>query len=366
MASAAACLLASTFSGVGYAQTQRINCQPVDSQCLVSETPAPGVRIVRVNDYAKRSAYYLSSNLYTTLASGVETGNKFVAFDFQIPPGGGPLPHTHRNEWETFFVEEGTVTFTIGVEDRPPFNFITQDIPAGTVVYGSQGPVHGFINNSRAPARIFSFAMPAGLENFFHVAGTEVTNWYAPIPPITIAEIVRTAFWAEQRGDALHFPGTPAPPMVPGTPEHQISSVFSSTRPTEIGPFGEKRVVLLTPNEVGNITGATAFCGPPPIPGRPGGTVKYSYFSLPSHTDFRAMHTAENTEVFYTLGGSLSFVFPHGKSIFGQVVTVPPLSFIQIEPGVQFSIGNANGSTPAQSLTIEAISPVCPPSPFSF
>jgi len=367
VAIAAACLLAAGFSQAGYGQTQRLNCQPVDSQCLVSETPAPGVRIVRASNYHQRPAYYLSSNLYTTLAAGVETGNRFVAFDFQVPPGGGPLPHTHRNEWETFFVEEGTVTFTVGVEDNPPFNFIEQEVPAGTVVYGSLGPIHGFINKGRAPARIFSFAMPAGLENFFHVAGTEVINWFAPIPPITFEEIVRTAFWAEQRGDALHFPNTPAPIYPPGTLDHVISSVFSTTRPQETGPFGERRVVLLTPTEVGTQTGATAFCGPPPIPGRTGGTVKYSYFSLPTRTDFRNMHTSQNTEVFYTLGGSLTFFFPQtGNSKFGQPVTVPPLTFVQIEAGVPFTIGNSDRSAAAQALAISVIAPVCPPSPFKF
>src|SRR3712207_3322653 len=132
---------------------------------FVAETPVAGVRVIRESGYFLRPAHYLSSSLYTTLAAGRETGNRFVSFDFQTPAGGGPLPHTHKNEWETFFVHEGQVTFTVGV-DPVTFMFIEVEIPAGTVVYGPQGPVHGFVNNSGAPARIFSFAMPAGLENF--------------------------------------------------------------------------------------------------------------------------------------------------------------------------------------------------------
>src|SRR5262249_55469 len=148
--------------------------------------PVQGVRIVRQKDFSKRPAFYLSSNLYTTLAASRETLNKFVAFDFQVPDGGGPLPHTHHNEWETFFVESGSVTFTVGVDANPPYNFMTLEVPAGTVIYGPQGPVHGFLNTSGKFARIFSFAMPSGLDSFFHNSGTSVADYNAPIPPIGI------------------------------------------------------------------------------------------------------------------------------------------------------------------------------------
>jgi mannose-6-phosphate isomerase-like protein (cupin superfamily) len=372
----AACVLAICFSDTAYSQTVRLNCKGIDQECLISEQPVPGVRIVREKDYKQRPAYYLSSNLYTTLAAGRETFNQFVSFDFIVPTGGGPLPHTHRNEWETFFVEEGTVTFTIGVSPTPPFNFIEMDVPAGTVIYGPQGPVHGFINKSGKPARIFSFAMPAGLDNFFHVAGTSVEKWDAPIPPITLEEILRTAFWAEQRGDALYPPNTPPPPVPATTPDHVVASINDPARPTKTGPFGETRRVLLTPNEVGNITGATAFCGPPPIPGRPGGTVEYSYISLPP-TDFGANYISKNTEVFMTLGGELSLRFesaPNGNQpAQTRVVTLEPLTFVQIAPGVPFSMANLSRSTNAngnraggnaRTLAISSISPVCPPSPF--
>src|SRR6185436_3965502 len=124
-----------------------------------------------------------------------------------------------------------------------------------------------------------------------------------------------------------------------------------------------------------NITGATAFCGPPPIPGRPGGTVEYSYISLPP-TDFGANYISKNTEVFMTLGGNLSLRFesPRDSNAAPQtrVVTVEPLTFVQIAPGVPFSIanlsrsdgpGNGNGNKSAgnaRTLAISSISPVCP------
>jgi mannose-6-phosphate isomerase-like protein (cupin superfamily) len=334
------------------------------------ESPVPGVKIIRERDYDKRPAHYLSSSLYTTLAAGRETQNRYVSFDFQTPAGAGPLPHTHRNEWETFFVHEGTVTFTVGVDPNPPFNFIEIEIPAGTLVYGPQGPVHGFINHTDKPARIFSFAMPAGLDKFFVDSGDRVKDFDAPIPAISLDEIVRTAFWAEQRGDALYPPGIPAPVVPSDTPADVISTITGQdittggTRPTFKGPFGETRVSLLSPQEAGNITGGVAFCGPgvlavlPPLsPRNFGGTVDYSYFELPAQKRFPSSVTSENVEVFYTLGGRLTFKFEDKE------VSVGTMTFIEIQPGIAYSITNKD-RRPAKSLAISVIAPEeCPPPP---
>jgi mannose-6-phosphate isomerase-like protein (cupin superfamily) len=375
LALAAASILTISVGDVAYGSHFPAGGGPVGEGPLFSEVPVDGVRIVREEDYPKRPAHYLSSNLYTTLAHGRETGNRFCAFDFQVSALiGGPLAHTHRNEWETFFIHPGQapVEFTVGVESAPPFNFIEEEIPDGTVVYGPQCPVHGFINKSPQPSRIFSFVMPCGLENFFLTSGEAVVDFFAPIPPISDEEIVRTAFWAEQRGDALHFPGAPPPVCPPDTPKDVISSITGENpitgegRPRIVGPFGEERVSLLTREEVGSITGATAFCGPG-FPGRrQGGTVNYSYFSLSAQADFPPSVTSENTEVFYTLGGILWFKFED------KIVRVPALTYVEIQPGVSFSMANLAPSgdrrkkdpqerEPAESLAISVIN-ACPPS----
>jgi mannose-6-phosphate isomerase-like protein (cupin superfamily) len=325
-----------------------------------AESPVPGVRIIRERDYDKRPAHYVSSSLYTTLAAARETGHRFAAFDFQVPPGGGPLPHTHRYEWETFFVSQGEVTFTVGVEDFPPFEFITEvNRPAGTLVYGPQGPVHGFLNESGSPARMFIFGLPAGLDVFFETVGERVRDFEAPIPRSGPEEIMRLAFWGEQTGRLLHIPGTPPPEVPATTPEHVISSITGEGRPKFEGPFGEERVSLVTPEEVGNITGATAFCGPG-APGRPGGTVAYSSFLLGPRDRFPASVTSNNVEVFYTLGGRLSFKFED------EIVTVETLTYVEIQPGVPFSIANLateSSRGDARSLAISVIAPDCPPPP---
>ena len=324
-----------------------------------AESPVPGVRIIRERDYDKRPAHYVSSNLYTTLAAARETGNGFVAFDFQVPPGGGPPPHTHGFEWELFFVTQGEVTLTLGVEDFPPHDFITVVSRAGTLGYGPQGRVHGFLNESDRPARMFSFAMPAGLDVFFETIGERVRDFEAPIPRSGPEEVLRLAFWGEQTARVLHIPGTPPPEVPDTTPNVVISSITGEGRPKFEGPFGEERVSLVTPEEVGNITGATAFCGPGP-PGRPGGTVDSSYFMLGPRHRFPASVTSNNMEVFYTLGGRLSFKFED------KVVTVEALTYVEIQPGVPFSIANLATESPrrhASSLAISVIAPDCPPPP---
>ena len=170
---------------------------------------------------------------------------------------------------------------------------------------------------------------------------------------------MRFAFWGEQTGRLPHFPGTPPPEVPDTTPEPVISSITGEGRPKVQGPFGEERVSLATPEEVGNITGATAFCGPG-APGRPGGTVNYSYFLLGPRDRFPASVTSNNVEVFYTLGGRLSFKFE------AETVTVETLTYVEIQPGVPFSIANLATESPgsqASSLAISVIAPDCPPPP---
>jgi hypothetical protein len=221
--------------------------------------------------------------------------------------------------------------------------------------------------------------MPCGLDYFFYESGTPVKKFNAPIPQINLDEIVRTAFWAQQRGDGLHIPGTPAPIVPAGTPESLISSINDPARPHEKGPFGEPRVVLLTEAEVGHITGQEAFCGPglPPPPGTVtnfGGAIKYSYFTMSASKSMPPPFISDKTEVFYTQSGNLTFSFLDKKSNQEKRVNLGPRAFVQIAPGTPFSIGNLGGdsdknngpnnNSTASSLAITVIPPsTCPPPP---
>lgn len=49
----------------------------------------------------------IGGDAYTILASGADTGGRYAAFAFFVPPG-GPPPHRHTREGEVFYVTEGS------------------------------------------------------------------------------------------------------------------------------------------------------------------------------------------------------------------------------------------------------------------
>jgi mannose-6-phosphate isomerase-like protein (cupin superfamily) len=353
-----------------------------------------GVRVVGFFNLDQEDSYYLSSSIYTDYADQRDTQQKFVSFDFLQPSSPnqftrvGPLPHTHFNEFECFFVVDGTFTFTVGMQDG---TIVEEVVPPGGLAYGPKGRVHGFrLNPDTGPGRIYSFALPAGLDDFFVNSGDEVSNRYDIIPPITLEEISRTAFWAQQRSDALFIPnpndptrsvdGRPVPTFRPDWPDHKEVSIYDEDLVTFTGPFGETRSSLLTPEEVGAVTGQFAwkgtgtqlfvqdlsnpvvpFVGPggipvpfevasrdPNIPIFPGGTIEFDYISLEPGRDFAPLFTdtRDGFNLFYTLDGELSIRFADGKTI-----TVPQLTFVQIPNGTAYSIANL-GSAPVNTLAI--------------
>jgi quercetin dioxygenase-like cupin family protein len=76
-----------------------------------------------------------------------------------VPPGGGPPPHIHRREDETFYLIEGEIEFLLGDEKvtAGPGDFVS--VPRGTV--------HRFRNAGAKTARMILTFTPAGMERFF-------------------------------------------------------------------------------------------------------------------------------------------------------------------------------------------------------
>ncbi len=353
-----------------------------------------GVRVVGFFNMDKEPSYYLSSSLYTDYANQRDTNQRFVSFDFLQPSSPnqgtrvGPIPHTHTNEFECFFAVDGDFIFTAGEKDG---RLMEEVVPAGTLAYGPQGRVHGFrLIPGTGPGRIYSFALPAGLDSFFVNAGSPVTNRYDPIPPITEEEITRTAFWAQQRNDALFFPdpnnptqsidGRPVPVFRPDWPDHHNASIYDPNLPITTGPFGETRHILLTPEDVGAVTGQFAWKGvgtqkfvqsldnrlvpsfspdpflDPNVPVYPGGTISYDFISLEPGHDFAPLYTdtRDGYNLFYTLDGNMSILFGNGKEI-----DVPALTYVQIPNGTAYSIAN-HGSLTADALSIDAFNAPLP------
>jgi quercetin dioxygenase-like cupin family protein len=98
-------------------------------------------------------------DVYRFLVTGAESGGAYFAMEAYVPPGGGPPPHIHRNEDETFYIVEGQCDFLLGDETimGGPGDFI--NVPRGTV--------HRFHNSGPTATRMILTFTPAGMEHFF-------------------------------------------------------------------------------------------------------------------------------------------------------------------------------------------------------
>jgi len=92
------------------------------------------------------------------LVSGESTGGKSMTLVQTSPPGGGPPPHCHQNEDETFVVLEGEYEYLAGGAWRKA--------SAGDAFYGPRGEAHTFRNVGSTAGRILVVVAPAAFEAF--------------------------------------------------------------------------------------------------------------------------------------------------------------------------------------------------------
>lgn len=120
-------------------------------------------------------------DLYNLLATGEETNNAFFQFEAIVPAGGGPPPHIHTREAESFYVVSGSLEILLGDS--------TYQAKSGDFVFVPPGTLHRFKNVGGGTAvQLVTFA-PAGMEGFFREAFPPVTDRKAPPPPVTDALI---------------------------------------------------------------------------------------------------------------------------------------------------------------------------------
>jgi mannose-6-phosphate isomerase-like protein (cupin superfamily) len=79
-------------------------------------------------------------------ADGAKTGGTFGVIEQVIPPGFASPWHLHRDEDESFYVIEGTVT--VMVADR------SVTLSTGDFAFGPRGVPHGFRIEGTKPARL--------------------------------------------------------------------------------------------------------------------------------------------------------------------------------------------------------------------
>jgi quercetin dioxygenase-like cupin family protein len=116
-------------------------------------------------------------DLYSLLATGEETSNAFFQFEAIVPEGGGPPPHIHSREDESFYIVSGRLEIRLG--DK------TYQAKRGEFVYIPRGTVHSFKNIGGATAVQLVTFVPSGMERFFREVFPEVKDRNAAPPPVT-------------------------------------------------------------------------------------------------------------------------------------------------------------------------------------
>src|SRR5262249_11953260 len=137
----------------------------------------------------------------TFLVTGAQSHGGCFIVEGMAPPGGGPPPHVHPFEGESFFNLEGTAIFPAGGDKilAKPGDFI--HIPRGTV--------HSFTNDGKLPARaliVISPAGPTGMQRFFEESFTPVTDRTADPPPLSEELMERMMSAAARNGLELVLP----------------------------------------------------------------------------------------------------------------------------------------------------------------
>ena len=99
----------------------------------------------------------LSDMAQTIKVSGEDVDGEFALWESEIK--GGPGPHIHHTDIETFYVLEGSVEFRLS-EDVSVLN-------QGGFALIPRGQVHSFKTLGEDPAKLLVMVLPAGFEHAF-------------------------------------------------------------------------------------------------------------------------------------------------------------------------------------------------------
>ncbi len=103
---------------------------------------------------AETGTIQVGSTTARLVAVGAETDERYGLFRWDMSEAsGGASPHYHRTFSEAFYVVEGSVALFDGTEWRPG--------GAGDFLYVPPGGIHGFRNESGAPASMLILFAPA-------------------------------------------------------------------------------------------------------------------------------------------------------------------------------------------------------------
>lgn len=94
---------------------------------------------------------------------GRDTGGAVSVVESRDVTGGGPPPHIHHREDETFQIIEGEYEWTVG--DK---TFVAKK---GETIFAPRGVPHTYRYLGKSPGRLMCVLTPAGFEGFFEDIG---------------------------------------------------------------------------------------------------------------------------------------------------------------------------------------------------
>ncbi|MGW4598742.1 quercetin 2,3-dioxygenase [Streptomyces sp. NPDC004457] len=135
-----------------------------------------------------------ADDVYTVKATGAQTNGNIGFIEATIPAGGGPIPHAHTKEDETFYVLDGQLEF---IDGDHVFTAV-----AGDFIHVPKGVRHGFRNTGVHAARLLFIYTPPGLEQLMLDHSTPARPGETP-PPIDEAMAARAEQVIERSGTIM-------------------------------------------------------------------------------------------------------------------------------------------------------------------
>ncbi len=137
-------------------------------------------------------AFWGPGDRYTFLVTGAQSDGAYFIMEALVPPDGGPPPHIHLREQESFYLLDGTLDIQMGdtVVQASRGDFV--HIPCGTV--------HCFRNTGTTTARMLLVFSPGGIERFFEETLEQVQDRAADPPANMDAVVARYIEAAPRHG----------------------------------------------------------------------------------------------------------------------------------------------------------------------
>lgn len=107
---------------------------------------------------------------------GRDTGGVISVVESHDVPGGGPPPHIHHCEDETFQILEGDYEFMVGGK--------TILAKPGTTLFAPRGVPHTYRYLGMTPGRLMCIITPSGFEGFFEEIGAMSPQQQQDIPRV--------------------------------------------------------------------------------------------------------------------------------------------------------------------------------------